>query len=65
MPTGTVTVKASSTTLCAITLTTGSGSCKLSAKELAAGTYYLVATYGGSADFGRSASAKETLTVAT
>jgi hypothetical protein len=34
------------------------------ARELSTGTYYLVATYGGSANFKGSTSAKETLTVA-
>ena len=39
------------------------GPCTLSAKKLKAGTYSLVATYGGSTDFDASASAKQTLTV--
>jgi hypothetical protein len=63
-PTGTVTVKESTTTLCVITLSSGKGSCTLSAKKLPVRTYRLVATYGGSTDFAGSASAKETLTVA-
>jgi hypothetical protein len=51
--------------LCTITLASGAGSCKpLLARELSTGTYYLVATYGGSANFKGSTSAKETLTVA-
>jgi hypothetical protein len=63
-PTGTVTVKQSTTTLCVITLSSAKGSCTLSAEKLPAGTYGLVATYGGSADFKGSTSAKKTLTVA-
>ena len=62
-PTGRVTITEPGTTLCVITLSSGKGSCRLSAKRLKAGAYRLVATYGGSKDFDRSASAKETLTV--
>jgi hypothetical protein len=62
-PTGTVTVSKSTTTLCRITLSSGRGSCRLSAKKLKASTYRLVATYGDSANFKGSTSAKETLTV--
>jgi hypothetical protein len=64
MPTGTVTVKESTTTLCVIKLSAAKGSCALSAKKLSAGTYRLVATYSGSTDFNGSTSVKETLTVA-
>jgi hypothetical protein len=64
VPTGTVTIKASTTTLCEITLKSGKGSCTLSPKKLKAGTYHLVATYGGNSNFEGSTSAKETLTVA-
>jgi hypothetical protein len=64
MPTGTVTIKESTTTLCVIKPKSGKGSCTLSPKKLAAGTYHLVATYGGSANFRGSTSAKENLTVA-
>ncbi len=63
-PYGSVTIKESTTTLCTITLSSGKGTCRLSAKKLNAGTYQLVATYGGSANFKSSTSAKETLTVA-
>jgi hypothetical protein len=63
-PNGTATVTQSTTTLCVITLSSAKGSCTLSATELAAGTYGLVATYGGSVNFGASASAQESLTVA-
>jgi hypothetical protein len=64
MPTGTVTVKASATTLCVIKLKSAKGSCSLSSKELKSGTYHLVATYGGSLEFVGSF-ARETLTVVT
>jgi hypothetical protein len=63
-PTGRVTIKASTTTLCTISLSGAKGSCTLSAKELHAGAYSLVATYSGSTNFKGSTSAKETLTVA-
>jgi hypothetical protein len=63
-PTGTVTVTQSTTTLCTFTLSGAEGSCTLSATKLPAGTYGLVATYGGSANFGSSTSAEESLTVA-
>ncbi len=62
-PTGKVTVKQSTRTLCVIKLSSGKGSCKLSAKQLKAGTYHLVATYGGSTNFAGSTSPKEKLTV--
>ena len=63
-PSGTVTVTQSTTTLCVITLSSGKGKCKLSPRKLKAGTYHLVATYGGNANFKASTSAKKTLTVA-
>jgi hypothetical protein len=63
-PIGTVAIKNGPTTLCTITLASGAGSCKpLLARELGAGTYHLVATYGGSAAFAGSTSVKETLIV--
>jgi predicted outer membrane repeat protein len=62
--TGTVTIKASTTTLCVIKLKSAKGSCSLSVKKLVAGTYHLVATYGGSANYKGSTSTKETLVVA-
>jgi hypothetical protein len=63
MPTGTVTVKASTRTLCAIRLKSAKGSCRLSARRLKARTYHLVATYRGSTNFDRSTSPKKTLTI--
>jgi hypothetical protein len=62
--TGTVTIKAATRTLCVIKLKSAKGSCRLSPKKLKAGTYRLVATYSGSANYKGSISAKETLTVA-
>ena len=46
-----------------ITLKSAKGSCALSAHQLKAGTYHLVASYPGSADFGKSAATAKTLTV--
>jgi hypothetical protein len=63
-PTGTVTVKDSTKTLCTIKLSSAKGSCTLSNVKLKAGTYSLVATYGGSTNFDTSSSVKEILTVA-
>ena len=62
-PTGRVTVKRASKTVCVITLSKGKGSCRLSATKLAVGSYRLVASYGGSANFAASSSGKETLVV--
>ena len=62
-PTGTIRVKESKASLCVITLSSGKGSCRLSAKQLAVGTHQLVASYGGSTDFGASKSGRRTLTV--
>jgi hypothetical protein len=61
---GKVTVKAGSTTVCLITMSSGHGSCTLSAKALKAGTYHLVASYPGNAYYLASASASKTLNVA-
>jgi Bacterial Ig-like domain (group 3) len=63
VPTGTVTIAESSTTICSFSLTLGKGSCSLSASQLAVGRYSLVATYGATTDFVGSASTKKTLTV--
>jgi hypothetical protein len=59
-----VTIKEPTTTLCMITLKSAKGACTPSAEKLPVGTYHVVATYNGSADFGGSTSATETLTVA-
>jgi hypothetical protein len=64
MPAGTVTIKKSATTLCVIKLSSGKGSCTLSAKNLKVGTYHVVATYDGSKSYQGSTSAKVTLIVA-
>ncbi len=64
IPTGTVTIKASATTLCVIKLSSGKGWWTMSAKKLKAGTYHLVATYSGSKNFKGSTSAKVTLAIA-
>jgi len=51
MPTGTVTVKRSTTTLCTITLSSAKGSCLLTHKELPAGSFSIYANYGPNANF--------------
>ena len=63
--TGTAIIKEGATTLCTITLAASKGACTLSNNKLPVGVYGLVATYGGSGQFGGSTSAKQTLTVAT
>src|ERR1700722_854698 len=64
-PGGTVTVRANGATLAVIRLKSDVGSYTLAAKRLGAGRYSLTATYGGSANFARSVSAKKSLTVAS
>jgi hypothetical protein len=60
-PTGTVTISGAN---CQITLSSGKGSCTLPAAYFNAGNRQMVATYNGSSNFRRSASAKETITIA-
>jgi hypothetical protein len=62
-PPGKVTVRAGSTVVCVITLVSGAGSCTLTARQLAPGSYPLSASYPGSTDFTSSASAKQALVV--
>ncbi|HUZ52277.1 MAG TPA: Ig-like domain-containing protein [Streptosporangiaceae bacterium] len=53
-PTGTVTIKAGSTVLCTITLTTasrGRGSCSPSASALPAGHFVVIAYYSGDSTY--------------
>jgi hypothetical protein len=57
-------LKAGSTTVCLITVSSGHGTCTLSAKALKPGTYHLVASYPGNAIYLASASASKTLNVA-
>jgi len=63
-PTGTVRISESTKTLCRIALSHGAGSCRLSKKQLAVGTYNLVASYGGNSIFFGSTAAKEILKIA-
>jgi hypothetical protein len=63
IPAGAVAVKAGATRLCLITLKLGTGSCRLSARQLRTGKYTLTATYHGTAEFKASTSAKHPLTV--
>jgi len=62
-PGGKVTVKAGSKVICVITLKAGKGSCTLTARQLAKGTYHLQASYPGAFGFGASVSKLATLTV--
>jgi hypothetical protein len=62
-PSGKVTVKVGSVTVCVITLKSGKGTCTLSATKLRTGSYHLAADYAGNSDFNGSASATKTVTV--
>jgi hypothetical protein len=64
MPSGKVTIKTSSTTVCTITLKLGKGTCTLSATQLNTGSHRLVADYAGNSDFNSSVSVTKTITVA-
>ena len=63
IPSGTVTVKSGSKTLCTIALSNGSGSCSLKPSKLAVGSYSVVALYAGNADFDASNSPEKKLKV--
>jgi hypothetical protein len=63
-PTGTVTVKSGTATVCTITLSGGHGNCSPTAALLAAGAHSLVASYSGSVSFAASASVVGRLTIA-
>jgi len=62
-PSGKITVKSGTTTVCTITLASGKGSCTLTARKLPVGTRTLVAVYGGNVDFTGATSARKTLKV--
>jgi Big-like domain-containing protein len=63
-PSGTVTVAAGGTVLCAFALNSaGKGSCTLSAKRLSVGKHSLAASYGGSVGYSGSGSAAKVVTV--
>jgi hypothetical protein len=59
-PTGIVSVTGVDGAVCTITLTVGTGTCALTAEQLAAGNEPLTGTYGGDASY---ASASETITI--
>jgi hypothetical protein len=63
LPGGKVTILSGTKAICVITLKSGQGSCALTARQLAAGSYHLVAGYPGSFGFGASKSTATTLTV--
>ena len=62
-PSGKVSVKTGSTTLCTVTLAKGKGTCALKAKKLHPGHYKVRATYGGDLVYAASTSGTKTLTV--
>jgi predicted RNA-binding protein with TRAM domain len=63
-PTGSVSVKKSTTTLCVIKLSSGKGSCTLTSMQLPTRPYSVYATYGGDATFLGSPSHSASFTVA-
>ena len=63
VPSGKVTLKESTTTLCVIKLSSAKGSCTLGATRFGAGVEHLVASYGGSSDFDGSSSSHQTVTI--
>jgi hypothetical protein len=62
-PAGQVTVSANGKTLCTITLRNGTGSCRLTATQLAKGTYKVTARYHGAAPYAASSCAGKTFKV--
>jgi hypothetical protein len=62
-PTGKVSVKSGSKTLCRIHLSHGRGQCSLGNHELSPGSYQIVAQYGGDRNFSPSTSGRERLIV--
>ncbi|BCY07076.1 Ig-like domain-containing protein [Actinoplanes sp. L3-i22] len=63
-PTGTVTIKTGSTTICTFGLSGGTGHCSPTASQLRPGSYPLTATYNGDATDTPSADSSKTLVVA-
>jgi hypothetical protein len=61
---GTVTIKSGRMPVCVIRLSSGRGSCTLTARQLKPATYRLIASWPANRDFDASASAAKTLTVA-
>ena len=67
-PSGTVTVKSGATTVCTVTLASGTGSCSPSSDTLlavASNPYSMTASYVGDTNFTSSASSAQTLSVTT
>jgi hypothetical protein len=62
-PTGKVTIKTGSTTVCVITLKKAVGNCLLKASQLKPGIYPLVATYPGVSPYAKAPAVTKTLTV--
>ena len=63
-PTGNVTVKSGSRTVCTITLASATGQCTLTGSQLVPGSYPLTATYSGDDTYATSADTTQTLIVA-
>lgn len=63
VPTGIVTVRKSTTTLCTIALSRGKGACTFTARRLKAGHYHVFAVYAADRNFKGSASISKQLAV--
>jgi hypothetical protein len=63
-PTGKAQVRIGGSTLCTVTLSNGAGSCTLTAKQLRAGSYTIIAVYLGDVNYHSSGSGGKTLKVA-
>jgi hypothetical protein len=63
VPAGTVVVRAGGATICTMTLRSGRGTCRFSARQLRAGKYHLTATYAGNRNFDASAASSMLITV--
>ena len=64
-PAGKAQVRVGGTTLCTVTLSNSAGSCTLTARQLRAGTYAIIAVYRGDVNYHSSQSARKTLKVTT
>ena len=62
-PSGQVTLTANGKALCTMALKNGAGSCQLTARQLKAGTYKVVARYRGATPYAASSSAAKTFKV--
>ncbi|HEX3964097.1 MAG TPA: Ig-like domain-containing protein [Trebonia sp.] len=65
VPTGSVIVRSGATTICTIALSHGAGSCTLGARQLTAGSWPLIASYGGDKPDNASSSTVKKIAIAS